>query len=108
MSRTPEQSVTTASKTAEIRRCEGVLGGAACIRDTRIPVSVLVDLRAQGRSDEQLLGDFPGLSRADLDAAWAYYRDHQAEIDQSIVDANCPDLAKRIDQAVAGQNPAGS
>lgn len=84
MSRTPDQIVTTASKTAAIRRREGVLGGAACIRDTRIPVSVLVELRAQGRSEEQLLGDFPGLNHTDLDAAWAYYRDHQPEIDQSI------------------------
>jgi uncharacterized protein (DUF433 family) len=84
MSRTPDQAVKTTSKTPAIRKREGVLGGAACIRDTRIPVSVLVDLRAQGRSDKQLLGDFPGLSQADLDAAWAYYRDHESEIDQSI------------------------
>lgn len=84
MSRAPDQSVTAASTSPTIRRREGVLGGAACIRDTRIPVSVLVDLRAQGRSDEQLLGDFPGLTRADLDAAWTYYRDHPDEIDQSI------------------------
>ena len=85
MSRAPDQSETTSSTTPAIRRRDGVLGGAACIRDTRIPVSVLVDLRAQGRSVEQLLGDFPGLTRAELDAAWAYYRDHPDEIDQSIV-----------------------
>lgn len=85
MSRTPNQAVTTASKASTIRKREGVLGGAACIRDTRIPVSVLVDLKAQGRSDEQLLGDFAGLTQTDLNAAWAYYRDHQREIDQSIV-----------------------
>lgn len=84
MSRTPDQARESTSKTLRIRRREGVLGGAACSRDTRIPVSVLVDLRAQGRSDEQLLGDFPGLNQADLDAAWAYYRDHQPDIDHSI------------------------
>lgn len=84
MTRTPDQALTTASNAPTIRRREGVLGGAACIRDTRIPVSVLVDLRAQGRSDKQLLGDFPGLTKPDLDAAWTYYRDHQSEIDQWI------------------------
>lgn len=85
MNQTPDQPV-KASTTGAIRRREGILGGAACVRDTRIPVSVLVDLKAQGRSDEQLLGDFPGLSQVDLDAAWAYYGDHRSEIDQAIAD----------------------
>lgn len=90
MSRAPNQSATTTSMTSAIRRREGVLGGAACIRDTRIPASVLVGLRAQGRSAEQLLGDFPGLTPADLDAAWDYYRDHRHEIDQSIAAERLP------------------
>ncbi|HEX4123892.1 MAG TPA: DUF433 domain-containing protein [Tepidisphaeraceae bacterium] len=68
-----------------IQRTPGVLGGNARIRDTRIAVSVLVDLRRQGRSEEQLLGDFPQLSKSDLAAAWEYYRGHVSEIDRAIL-----------------------
>ena len=55
------------------------------VRDTRIAVSVLVDLRRQGRSEKQLLGDFPQLSKSDLAAAWEYYREHASEIDRTIL-----------------------
>ena len=68
----------------DVRRTPGVLGGDARIRDTRIPVWTLVELKRQGRSEEQSLGDFPGLTQADLDAAWQYYRAHTDEIEEAI------------------------
>src|SRR5687768_4497871 len=67
-----------------IRKTPGVVGGDARVRDTRIPVWTLVELRKQGRTDEQLVEDFPGLTRDDLHAAWDYYRRHAAEIDEAI------------------------
>ncbi|HEV7301645.1 MAG TPA: DUF433 domain-containing protein [Tepidisphaeraceae bacterium] len=67
-----------------INKTPGVAGGDACIRDTRIPVWTLVQLKSLGRTDEQLTGDFPGLSIGDLDAAWNYYREHGDEIDEAI------------------------
>ena len=47
-------------------------------------VWLLVVLRRRGRSDADLLSDYPSLSAEDLDAAWAYYRHHPAEIEQAI------------------------
>src|SRR4051794_10466582 len=58
-----------------IRHTPGVVGGDACVRGTRIPVWTLVHLKKLGRTEAQLLSDYPGLTRSDLDAVWAYYRD---------------------------------
>src|SRR3954447_17533885 len=74
----PAAGRTTAD--ARIRHTEGVAGGAACVRDTRIPVWTLVQLQKLGRTEAQLLSDYPGLTQEDLDAVWAYYRAHTAEI----------------------------
>jgi uncharacterized protein (DUF433 family) len=70
--------------TDAIRRTEGVVGGDARVRNTRIPVWTLVQFKKLGRTGSQLLDDFPGLTREDLDAAWQYYRDHTDEIEQAI------------------------
>jgi uncharacterized protein (DUF433 family) len=67
-----------------ITRTPGVSGGDACVRDTRIPVWTLVQLQKQGRAEADLLNDFPSLTVTDLDAVWAYYRAHPAEIDTAI------------------------
>ena len=69
---------------ASIRHTEGVVGGDACVRDTRIPVWTLVQLKKLGRNEAQLLADFPGLTRDDLDAVWSYYRQHTDEIEHAI------------------------
>lgn len=80
---------------ARIQKTPGVCGGDARIGDTRIPVWLLVLARKQGASDAQLLDDYPSVSTADLDAAWAYYREHPVEIEQAIwfndTAANVPD-----------------
>jgi len=69
---------------SDVKKTPGVYGGAACVRDTRIPVWTLVQLKKLGRSEEQLLGDFPSITQLDLDAVWNYYRDHPVEIDDAI------------------------
>jgi uncharacterized protein (DUF433 family) len=66
------------------RHTPGVVGGHARVRDTRIPVWTLAELKRQGRCDDHLLQDFPGLTQADLDAAWQDYRTHTDEIDDAI------------------------
>jgi uncharacterized protein (DUF433 family) len=59
-------------------------GGDACIRDSRIPVWVLVNYRRLGGSDADLLRDYPSLTPADLEAAWGYSAAHPEEIDRAI------------------------
>lgn len=67
-----------------IRKTPGVMGGEACVRETRITVWVLVGYRKLGVTDSRLREFYPGLTQTDLDAAWAYYGDHAAEIEDAI------------------------
>jgi uncharacterized protein (DUF433 family) len=59
-------------------------GGDACIRDTRVPVWILVNSRRLGASEAEILTSYPTLNRADLQTAWAYAADNAAEIDRAI------------------------
>src|SRR5690606_37316268 len=61
-----------------------VVGGAARIVRTRIPVWVLVQARRLGVSEADLLKSYPSLRAEDLANAWAYARLHQDEIEQQI------------------------
>ncbi len=49
-----------------------VCHGKACIKGTRIPVSVVLDNLAAGLSVEEILRSYPSLSREALQAAIAY------------------------------------
>jgi uncharacterized protein (DUF433 family) len=60
------------------------LGGGACVRDTRIPVWVLVNYRRLGGSNAELLRDYPDLTLADLEAAWNYWKSNAEEINEAI------------------------
>jgi uncharacterized protein (DUF433 family) len=46
--------------------------GKACIRGTRIWVSLLLDLLASGETAERILEEYPQLTREDILAAIAY------------------------------------
>ena len=70
--------------TSWIQKTPGVIGGDACIRNTRIAVWMLVEGRHVGMSDARLLEAHPSLTQADLDIAWDYYARQGAEIDQAI------------------------
>ena len=48
------------------------MGGLPCIRDLRIPVSTVLDQLAAGRSEAEILEDFPDLEHADIRAALEY------------------------------------
>lgn len=49
-----------------------ILGGRACIRGMRIPVSVIVGQMAHGASFEEILADYPDLERDDIQQAIEY------------------------------------
>lgn len=46
--------------------------GRACIRGTRVMVSVVLDNIVAGTSRSEILRSYPSLSEADIDAALAY------------------------------------
>jgi len=49
-----------------------MMGGRACIRGMRIPVSVVVGQIAHGATTEQILADHPDLEEADIRQALQY------------------------------------
>lgn len=68
-----------------IEKTEGVMGGAACIRQTRIPVWLLEQARRQGISEIDLLRNYPQLTAQDLANAWDYADFHKEEIENAIL-----------------------
>jgi uncharacterized protein (DUF433 family) len=67
-----------------IEKTRGVCGGAARIARTRIPVWQLVEARALGASEAEILVDFPSLRAEDLVNAWCYEKSHGDEIKAEI------------------------
>lgn len=49
-----------------------IMGGRACIRGTRIPVSVIVGQIAQGARFDEILEGYPDLEREDVQQAVEY------------------------------------
>ena len=49
-----------------------IMGGRACIRGMRIPVSVIVGQIAHGATVEDVLDDYPDLEPEDIQQALAY------------------------------------
>jgi uncharacterized protein (DUF433 family) len=63
--------------------------GKARIAGKRFKVShLVVEKRVEGWSPEQMRDNHPGLSLAEIHAAFAYYYDHQAEIDREIEESD--------------------
>jgi uncharacterized protein (DUF433 family) len=52
-----------------------ILVGKPCVRGTRLSVDFLLGLMAQGWSEAEILGNYPGLTREDLLACLAYASD---------------------------------
>ncbi len=52
-----------------------VCHGQACIAGTRVLVAVVLDNLAEGNSVEEILADYPSLTREDVFAAVAYAAD---------------------------------
>jgi len=49
--------------------------GKACIKGTRIPVSVILDNLSQSLSVEEIIQSYPSLTREGIQAAMAYAAD---------------------------------
>ncbi len=49
-----------------------IMGGRACIRGMRIPVSVIIGQIAHGATVEEVLADYPDLEREDVQQALEY------------------------------------
>ena len=49
-----------------------VCGGEACVKNTRIPVRIILSHLAAGDTVEDLLGDFPNLTKEDIKACLEY------------------------------------
>lgn len=75
---------TFSDKWAGIKKISGVMGGDACISNTRIPVWLLVSYRRLGATDTEILQDYPELNAADLINAFAYAEAHSHEIEMAI------------------------
>ena len=75
-------------KKTKIRNTHGNCNGDACIGLTQIPVWKLIALCADGCSEENLLSDYPDLTKDDLKAAQTYYTQQRAEIDEAIASQN--------------------
>ena len=49
-----------------------IMGGRACIRGMRIPVSVIIGQVAHGATFEEILSDYPDLDREDIQQSLEY------------------------------------
>jgi len=57
----------------------GKRGGEPCIRGLRITVSEVLEYLASGMSEDEILRDFPDLTRDDLRACLAFAADRERE-----------------------------
>jgi uncharacterized protein (DUF433 family) len=67
-----------------VEKSDNLMGGVACLRETRIPVWLLEQARRLGSSEADLLRNYPQLTAADLQNAWDYVAGHRREIEDSI------------------------
>ena len=58
----------------------GKRSGKACIRDLRITVYDVLDYLAAGMTEDEILADFPDLSKSDIRACLAYAADAERRL----------------------------
>lgn len=58
----------------------GKRSGKPCIRGMRITVSDVLDYLASGMSEDQILADFPDLTREDIRACLAFAADRERKL----------------------------
>jgi len=69
-----------------ISRDSAVMGGKPCIRGMRVTVGTIVGLLAAGHSEDEILGAYPYLERADIREALSYaaWRVEEIEVPLSV------------------------
>ena len=88
--------MSTATGYRWITRRRGVCGGQPIIRGTRLPVRTLIACYKQGMGLEEILADFPGITPAQFHEAFAYYYDHQEEIEKLLRPITPEELATEL------------
>lgn len=83
-----------------IQKTQGVCGGNARIRNTRIPVWTIVSLQQQGADDQELLENYPSLTAYDLLAVRIYYSNHSQEIDTLLASYADDDIHNLQEKAI--------
>ncbi len=58
----------------------GKRSGKPCIRGTRMTVQDVLEYLASGMSVEEILGDFPDLTREDIQACLAFAADRERQL----------------------------
>ena len=58
----------------------GKMGGKPCVRGMRITVYDVLDYMASGMSEDEILHDFPDLTREDLKACLAFAADRERRL----------------------------
>jgi uncharacterized protein (DUF433 family) len=61
-----------------------IRSGKPCIRGTRITVYDILEYLAGGMSEDEILGDFPDLTREDIRAALAFAATRERRIANSV------------------------
>ena len=69
-----------------IVRNPDILAGEPTIAGTRIAVRTLVVAVRYTPTIEELLRDYPHITREEIEEAFAFYNDHRAEIDRYIAE----------------------
>lgn len=59
-----------------IVKVPGTCGGRPIVKGTRIPVWLLLELQADGATEDELLQNYPTLDREGIRAAFAYAEAH--------------------------------
>lgn len=85
---------------AVIMKSRGVLGGKARIAGTRIAVSHMVALVKLGYTVEEVLREYPQLTREQVEAALKYYEEHRDEIDRELEDELVWRVGRRYSEAL--------
>lgn len=70
--------------TAEVSKQAGVCGGKATLGATRVRVNNVVFMHKQGQAVEEIQEAYPDLSKEQVEAALAYYRENAAEIEAEL------------------------
>lgn len=62
----------------------GVRSGKPCVKGTRITVYDVLEYLAGGMSEDDILRDFPDLSREDIRACLAFTADRERRVSNSV------------------------